>query len=66
MADVFSIRCAALTVRVFHDNARVRSSCETVLFSFEGSDPHVPLPDLVIDAGTGDAERVTPRSLKTA
>ena len=30
---------------------------ETVLFSFEGSDPHVPLPDLH-DAGTGFRERV--------
>jgi len=31
---------------------------ETVLFSFEGSDPHVPLPDLSNDAGTGIREEV--------
>ena len=29
---------------------------ETVLFSFEGSDPHVPLPDLN-DAGTENREQ---------
>ena len=29
---------------------------ETVLFSFEGSDPHVPLPDLY-DAGTENREQ---------
>jgi hypothetical protein len=26
---------------------------ETVLFSFEGSDPHVPVPDLLNDFGPG-------------
>jgi hypothetical protein len=26
---------------------------ETVLFSFEGSDPHVPVPDLLYDFGPG-------------
>jgi hypothetical protein len=31
---------------------------ETVLFSFEGSDPHVPLPDLLNDAGTEKREEV--------
>ena len=31
---------------------------ETVLFSFEGSDPHVPLPDLSNDAGTEKREEV--------
>jgi hypothetical protein len=55
-SDVFSIRCAALTVRVFHQ-CRVRS-VETVLFSFEGSDPHVLLPDLLNDAGTEKREEV--------
>ena len=49
MVGCFSIRCAALIVSVFHQ-CRVRS-VETVLFSFEGSDPHVPLTDLY-DAGT--------------
>jgi hypothetical protein len=42
--------CLSLTLEF----ARV----ETVLFSFEGSDPHVPLPDLLNDAGTEKREEV--------
>ena len=47
-SDVFSIRCAALTMRVseyvIHRRSRKGHTMrhQTVLFSFEGSDPHVP------------------------
>ena len=44
MVGCFSIRCAALTVRVFHQILEL-ARVETVLFSFEGAGSHVPFSD---------------------
>jgi hypothetical protein len=59
-SDVFSIRCAALTMRVSEYVIQRRSRKghtmrhQTVLFSFEGSDPHVPFAGFFLILGGGE------------